>query len=572
MKRFAVWGALICAAIGLWTGCGSKQDATVAEVFGEKLPVSLINNYFLNLGQTFGSFDEEYAAKRAALDSLIEYKILVKGAYEAGLANDAEIEKMIRARRSNFLFDELYRMEVAERVEVSDAEVRDFYERLKVERQLSHIVVATKEQADSIILALNQGGDFESIARSISLDQSSAVRGGDIGTLTWGANIVPEFRDAAFALKNRGDLSAPVKTQFGYHIIKLIDERAAQVESFESLANTIRQILHERKAGEVEGAFVRELEQKAGVQVNPEATHMLMEALDIYYPKVLGGAARPDNFFPQLDLLKPFEQQMVLASFSGGEMTVEAYMNAIGNVNEAYRPRFDDTAALRQTIFRLRMNDILEYEADQRKVAERPEFEKRVTAFREGLMVDKFIRQIVGGKITATEDEVYQYYNEHGEEFATPLELRVLEIQVDSSAQAAAVLQRLHSGEDFAALAAQFTTREGMREKGGAIGWINERIAPQLFAGARSLDPGEFSEVIRNEAGKFSILKVEEIKQPVLSPLDKVSMQVQQKVIDIKRSSAVVDWVKQKRDGGEVIVDEDALRESIDKSAYENKG
>lgn len=571
MTKFRT-GIVLALLLGIGIfGCSKNPDATVVTINGEDIPVSLIHRFFDSRGTVFGSYEEEFKTKRDAIDSLIDYKLLVKGAYDAGLGNDPEIEKLVSAQRANFLFDELYRVEVAQKLEVTDQELREFYDKLKKERRLAHILVATQAEADSALRAVNAGADFGGVARQISLDQSTAVRGGEMGFVSWGANLVDEFRDAAFALKV-GEVSQPVKTQFGYHLIKVLEERDAELQPYAEMQPIIRQVLSSRKSMRAETDFLQRMQEKAAVQVNEEATQMLLERLDMYYPDTLNGAPRPDNYFPNLELLKPFEQQMVFASYTGGEVTVEGYINKLTDVPEAYRPRLDNLEAVRSTVFQLELKNILEYEADQRKIGERTEYQKRITDFREGLMVDKFVRQILGGPISASEDEIYEYYNTHSDEFSDPMQLHLLEIQQDSVAQIERIIDQLREGADFAQLARQYTNRDGARQSGGDLGWVTAAGFPRLWEAAARLSVGQWSDLILNESGKYSVVKVLEIKQAALRPITDVTAAVQQKVIDLKRSSAMVDWLREQRGKAKIEIHENVLEKTIDKTKYANQG
>lgn len=553
-------------------GCGSSsKDPAVAVVNGEEIPVSMIHKYFDEAGYTFNNFDEELAAKRAAVDSVIDYKLLIKGAYEAGLANDPEIDKVIKSKNAEFLFDAMYRKDVMPSTEVTEREIRDFYDRLAEERRVFHILVATKEQADSIATQLKNGQDFGVLARTLSLDQSSAVSGGDLGWMSWGANIVDEFREEAFRL-SPGSTSEPIKTEFGYHIIRVTETRPVEMKDFAELSPYIRQALIDRKASKVEGEFISKLQEKAGVEINPDATAMLMEKLDMYYPDSLNNARRPDNYFPNLELLKPFEQQTVLASYTGGEVTVEGYINKIASVAEAARPRFDDTEGLKRTIFQLELKNILEYEAQQRKIQESDEYLKRINDFREGLMVDKFVRQVLGRDINVSEDEVVEYYNTHLDEFTIPQEYHVQEIMGRTAEDLGPVMDQVRSGADFANLAANYSQRPGAKNNKGDLGYIQKSRFPALWEAAKPLTVGKVSDIVPNDEGTFSIIRVLDIKQPVIRPVEQVATLAKSRVVELRRSSASVDWIKQAREKAKIEIFANVLEETIDKSKYANKG
>lgn len=131
-----------------------------------------------------------------------------------------------------------------ETVEITDKEARTFFdenqELLEVIRA-SHILTKTEEQAQIVLDRINDGEDFEELARELSADKASAMIGGDLGYFTKGTRIA-EFEDVAFSLE-KGQVSDIVKTEVGYHVIKLIDKK----DVFEELKDEIKMVLREEK-------------------------------------------------------------------------------------------------------------------------------------------------------------------------------------------------------------------------------------------------------------------------------------------------------------------------------------
>jgi parvulin-like peptidyl-prolyl isomerase len=260
---------------------------------------------------------------------------------------------------------------------------------------------------------------------------------------------------------------------------------------------------------------------------------------------------------------------MVLASYQGGEVTVEDYLKKIAAVAEPYRPRFDNPDSLKIVIFRLELRNIMEYEASQRNVEQQAEYQRRMMDFREGLMADRFVRVVLSRDIDVNEDEIREYYNSNAEEFMSPRELHLQEIEVDSSQQAVRIAEQLRAGADFDALAAKYTVRSGFKEKKGDLGLVQPGRFPTLYETARTLVKGQVSDTIRNDDRKYSIIKLLDIKEPAAIPLEGIVMQVKQKVMALKRSSATVDWLKEQRSKVGITVYDDVLRQSVDKAKYE---
>ena len=148
---------------------------------------------------------------------------------------------------------------------VTDAKVQARYEEMaaslsnKVEYKASHILVKTEEEAKEIKLKLGKGADFSALAKEYSLDNNKDD-GGNLGYFTKG-QMVPAFEDAVASLKV-GETSSPVKTDFGYHIIKLEDKRVAQAPSLDQLNTKIREEL----SAEFVQNYVSQLKKTSNVE------------------------------------------------------------------------------------------------------------------------------------------------------------------------------------------------------------------------------------------------------------------------------------------------------------------
>ncbi|MCK4857586.1 MAG: peptidylprolyl isomerase [candidate division Zixibacteria bacterium] len=556
---------LVCGL--LFIGCGSSPD-TVAVVNGEKLAVSLINNYFERLGTQFPSADAEFDAKLMAVDSLIDYHLLLAAAYERGLDLDPELVKIVISQRSRFLFDGLYRQEVMPKTEVSERELDEFLEKAANEFRLSHILVATEEEADSAYEEILSGADFGMIARALSLDQSSAVKGGDLGFVSWAAQLAPEFREVAFDLEI-GAMSQPVRTGYGWHIIRHEDTRPSNLPKSEETRFFAREILRQRKTSAAELEFWNKMEKKADVQINGEATDLILEKLTMFYPDSVGGVPRPDNYFPDIDQLQPFEQEMVLATYTGGELTLADYLRKISNIQEFYRPHFADHDSLKKIIFQLELANIMEFEAEERNLEDTDEYRQIVRTFKEGMMVEKFSRTVLTRDIDTNDDEITEYYNSHLEDFMTEPQYHLREIEQDSLELLKDLLQEIEAGADFAELAAQYTIRPGYREKKGDLGMIASYEAPSLYHAARNLDVGGVSPVVKNGRGNYSIIQLIDATQAKIRPLEECARDVKSQILNLKRNNVTADWLEKRRAESDIQIFEDVIKKSIGRSKYE---
>ncbi|MFH2055345.1 MAG: peptidylprolyl isomerase [bacterium] len=551
-------------------GCGSSRDSqVVAIVDGETIELSLIEQYFQDRGFQFESADQELDAKRMAVDSLIDFMILVRGAYDAGLETDKEVNRVVASERSNFLFDELYRQEILPHIEVTDRDYEQFLDKMRTEYRFSHIVVSSKATADSLWEMIKQGTDFGMLARTRSIDQSSAVQGGDLGWISWAARTAPAFREAAFALKV-GEVSEPVQTEFGWHLIKNEEERAASLpEGLKELRMLVEDIIKTRRAADAEAELWQRMEKEAHVEINPVATDMLLKKLAEHYPDSINGVARPDNFFPNLELLEQSQRDMLFASYTGGEITVEEYLRKIAEIPDFHRPHFADQDSLANIVFQLELANIMEFEALKRKLDESPDYLQRVQKFKESVMADQFARRQINANISVDPDEMTEYYNSHLEEFMTEPRYHLQEIEHDSLELLKTLQREINQGADFGELAAQYTTREGFKEKKGDLGMVTSLMYPAIYKAVTNLQPGDIAPFVKNSNGRYSLVKVLDVEQGQIRPFEEVERAVRQRLFGHKRDRATVDWVAKKRETMVIEVFDDAIVNSVDRSKYE---
>ena len=191
------------------------------------------------------------------VEYLIQNKLMAAAADKAGLGSDASMPARIEYYKGRALRDLYFDKNIQGAVTETDAKA--LYDKQVAaikpveEIHASHILVEKKEEADDIVAKLKAGGDFAALAKEKSKDSGSGANGGDLGFFKKGDMVKP-FEDAANALKP-GDISAPVQSQFGWHVIKLIEKRNRPAPPFDSVKDRILNSLLQQKAQEVIGSM-----------------------------------------------------------------------------------------------------------------------------------------------------------------------------------------------------------------------------------------------------------------------------------------------------------------------------
>lgn len=240
------------------------KDPVVATVNGQQIRLSDLEVAQQSLPPQYRNMPLQ-AVFPALLERIVDSKLVVQESKKNKTNEDAAFKKRMAFVEDQVLQDFWIQREVARKVTAEKLQQR-YEERLKAippeeEVHARHILLSTEDEAKAVIAELKKGGAFDKLAKEKSTDKASGAEGGDLGWFKK-SDMVKEFADAAFALK-KGDLSeTPIKTQFGFHVIKLDDRRQAPPPAYEELAEQLR----EEMAREVVTAQLDQLRANAKVE------------------------------------------------------------------------------------------------------------------------------------------------------------------------------------------------------------------------------------------------------------------------------------------------------------------
>lgn len=246
LNRQKMLFAAVIAAVGLSGAAyaADQSDPVVAKVGDQEIHQSDLDLGIANLDPQLAQLPDDQK-KLAALSAAIDVKAIAKVAEADGIQNTDDFKKRLEFLRERELHNAYFRKYVV--ATVTDDEVKARYEQEikkippQEEVHARHILVKTEDEAKAIIKELDAGKDFAELAKAKSSDPNKS-EGGDLGYFGKG-RMVKEFEDAAFAL-NKGEYTkTPVKTQFGYHVIKVEDKRVAPPPPLEQVKDQIRQLV-----------------------------------------------------------------------------------------------------------------------------------------------------------------------------------------------------------------------------------------------------------------------------------------------------------------------------------------
>lgn len=264
------------------TACNAQEGEIVAKVNGDVITKDEFYQEMLNAGG------------KQLLDRLIDQKLIEQAAKEKGVtATEEQVRERLDEMKHQFggeasfqtylaqfgITEEMLERDIRNQLlvegilgpemEISEKEMKEYFENnqdyLGEPEQVKarHILVETEEQANEVLAKLERGESFEALAEQYSTDEASKANGGDLGYFGRG-EMVAEFEEVAFSLKP-GETSRPVKTQFGYHIIRVEDHKEAKPAVYEEKKDEIETTLRQQKINEEMATWLNELREKADV-------------------------------------------------------------------------------------------------------------------------------------------------------------------------------------------------------------------------------------------------------------------------------------------------------------------
>jgi len=232
LKSIAV-AILISSSVAVLAGCELGKKNWVAKIGGDKISTdefsARIATYPANMQEAL----KDPKNQEAVLDQLINEKVLLLEAKKQGIEKNedykkqiAELEKQFENAKKQGLINLLIQDKVKEKAKVSKEEVLAYYNQNQnqfksyEQRRARHILLKTEEDAKAALAEVKSGKDFAQVAKEKSQDPT-AQNGGDLGFFKKG-DLVPAFEQAVFSMK-KGELSGIIKTQFGFHVVQLME-------------------------------------------------------------------------------------------------------------------------------------------------------------------------------------------------------------------------------------------------------------------------------------------------------------------------------------------------------------
>ncbi|MFZ5979429.1 MAG: peptidylprolyl isomerase, partial [Candidatus Zixiibacteriota bacterium] len=402
------------------------------------------------------------------------------------------------------------------------------------------------------------------LAFDYSLDPSAKRNRGDLGYFTWGT-MVQEFQEAAFNMEP-GQVSPPVATQFGYHIIKLVDKQPNDLrDDYKTIKKSLEEQIKNQKIAKLMEEYFQELKEKYNIQIEQATCDYIMHKREnLYPPQVLQNLPRYDFDLEQLDRS---ERELILATWEGGQMTLYEYLSTIKQYPVNVRPDLDNYDSLRTLVFIMKSTDILAYEATSLGLDNDSEFKRKMKLFKEFNMAAIMRSDSIQVAEPPEEMELREYYEKNHDEFIVPPKLHVYEILLSDELLARKLAKEIKSLAKFKEKAMELTERSGKRGSNGDLGIIERKWFPEIFDLARKTPVGNIGGPVVTQ-GKYSIFYVADKEDEKLKDFLEVKTEITTRITDERKKEAFANWVEERKKTTKVETFEDVLWSAIDIDKY----
>ena len=265
----------LCLALCLFA-CDKKDDGKVlVTINNDKITLTEFNKELDKIPMNMKMMVASETGKKSYLDRLIVKKLLLSEAAKANIEKDKEFENKLADIREQLIIEALLKKKLTADAKLTDEDLKKYYEtnkeKFKKDREINtrHILLKSDEEAKQVREKLQAGEDFIELARRYSIDPNAKATGGEVGFHPKGS-LLPDYEAAAFKLTKVGQTSGIVKTQFGYHIIRLEGVKPPAYVPFDEVKDFIKQQLIQEKQKEILDKYIEELKKNAKIKIDEE--------------------------------------------------------------------------------------------------------------------------------------------------------------------------------------------------------------------------------------------------------------------------------------------------------------
>lgn len=438
-----------------------NNDAILAEVGSHKITTSEFANRYSDYLISTG-INDNLVVRHSILNNMINEILLYYYDDNESVFNNPDYKKELEWGRKQVVLSFLKDREVYAKINVTDEELRKAFYRVNESISARHLFARTEEEANLLYNLIQQGVDWDYLAALVFTDSTLKNNGGNLGYFTWG-DMDPAFEEVAYSMKV-GEISQPVKTAYGYSIIKLEDRKPNPLLTEWQFANNkqrIERMLKISKKKPAERSYLNQIFDLNKIQFNDNSLNNILENL-----KLLSN----QNSTQIEKNKKPSSSDLICAEYEGNKYSQIEIEKRIEEIPYYHKIKINSAENLKTVIKGLLLQDKL------LSIAKEKGYDKDSEVLN---MYDKLVKNVflefkfkeLRDNYPVSDSAASKYYYENIHIFQTEEEMSIQEILVDDKNFADSLKMILENGEDFGAIAKKFSLRKLSSENNGIIGY-----------------------------------------------------------------------------------------------------
>ncbi len=493
---------IACAFAGL-QGCSQKKEAgdgsaVVAEVGSRTITLDQLEEKYRTVPEMFKPREEGLEGLRKFLDTMIQKELVAQAAEDSIGGLDERQRMRLDRRTDNIVYEVVQAEEVRPDLEVGDAEIEELYERRKIGYRPRHILVKSLGEANEVMRLLSEGAVFEALAMQMSIDRNTYREGGDMGLILPG-DVPPELDEALSDMKV-GETVGPIKTDYGYHILRLEDQREVQAPPLDDdLRERLKLMILSRRSLESKKEFLDKVKEEIGVKYHTQAVRMIDRRFTELWdnkqfledPASIGSPGESAaDWFPEF---AEEDGDLPLMTIADSTITLGAWIDKMRYAPAIVWPKGGGDEWIRQHLDDTYYKDILIAYGEKKGMRDDPEVLKKRDLSREEILVNTFYRTRIDTVHAPTEAEALRYYEENVAHYSLPDDLVQASLLIFNEEEAAKeALERWGSGEDINMVYKDYKEAGTLKEWQPNEKLIKSTAEPELFNLCWELEAGEY--------------------------------------------------------------------------------
>ncbi|HWN80829.1 MAG TPA: peptidylprolyl isomerase [Candidatus Udaeobacter sp.] len=485
------------------------------------------------------------------IDKAVNQKLLTQEAKRLGYERAPALVSAMTLEEDRLVTRELVRRIYAGKLTVSEAELRELYERYFYTLRVLHLSVDEQPRAEELRKRIEAGENFGDLARLYSEDKKTAPQGGDMGEVKAG-RLVVTFEDVVFALEP-GQLSEVIKGRGEhYKLFKLLakDRDREPSHSYAEMREALAKRVRTRKAAQAKYQWEQSLLAKYELTIDEENykifSHRLRDQIASW--EAINSVKRDSLSTAWIFTDWPPEELVLpIARWKGGQMTCAEFNKVSREMRVCPTCLWRDSdVQLRMFVLGRAFDHLFEFEKRAIRLERIPSIATELGRRREARLGEMVAASLLVRQADIPDAEAQSYWEAHREQYMKNPRARAQRIVVETEAQASEILDRLRGGADFAALAKRYSKDETTNWNGGETDWFTPGSMYGMADVALKHPVGELIPPFRSDLG-WEVVKVlakepatpmsfEEAKNSVRQRMatDRTAAQLQAKLAELR--------------------------------------